>query len=215
MILFIALFGCSNAPEFETGEIKTLKLLKNAFSKQNNNKVFLDARNLLSRKTIDEFDIPILFVELETGQNGTLTLYPGQGIYQTWLGADGATITLDRGILVASRGMGDDIMDASNSMPDWKDITERSQYVRMVGYLTGNNKIQHSTFDCNINKIGKNKKVDIWGSYFYVQEYQEKCAGKNLLFKNFYYVDDQKVVRRSLQYHSETLGYVLTERLDR
>ena len=61
-------------------------------------KIFFDARNLLNRKQIDAADIPVLFVELETGQNGTLTLYPGQGFGQTWLGADGATITLEGGV---------------------------------------------------------------------------------------------------------------------
>ena len=30
--------------------------------------------------------------------------YPGQGVGQTWLGADGATITLEQGILTASEG---------------------------------------------------------------------------------------------------------------
>ena len=37
-----------------------------------------------------------------------LTPIPGQGVGQTWLGADGATITLDKGVLKASRGMGND-----------------------------------------------------------------------------------------------------------
>ena len=37
------------------------------------------------------------------GQNGTLTPYPGKGIGQTWLGADGATITMEQGVLKASK----------------------------------------------------------------------------------------------------------------
>ena len=81
--------------------------------------MFVDARNLLSREQIDAAKIPVLFVELESGQNGTLTPYPGHGLGQTWLGADGATITLERGILKASRGMGDDLMGSSSSMPSW------------------------------------------------------------------------------------------------
>ena len=36
--------------------------------------------------------------------------------------ADGATITLERGIIKASRGMGDDIMRSSSSIPRWSKI---------------------------------------------------------------------------------------------
>ena len=72
-------------------EIKTFNFIKDAIKQQNHKKVFLDSRKILNRKQIDEAKIPILFVELNTGQNGTLTQYPGQGIGQTWLGADSAT----------------------------------------------------------------------------------------------------------------------------
>ena len=101
----LILASCSNAPETETGEIRTLQLLKKAFDDSSKPKRFIDARNLIDRKQIDAANIPVLFVELASGQNGTLTPYPGQGVGQTWLGADGATITLERGILKASRGM--------------------------------------------------------------------------------------------------------------
>ena len=87
---------------------------------------FIDARYLLSREQVDAAKTPVLFVELASGQNGTLTPYPGQGFGQTWLGADGATITLERGILKASRGMGDDLMGSSVSIPPWSKIYKKT-----------------------------------------------------------------------------------------
>ena len=99
----LILASCSNAPETETGEIRTLQLLKKAFDSSNKPKRFVDARKLIDREKIDAANIPVLFVELASGQNGTLTPYPGQGVGQTWLGADGATITLAKGLLKASR----------------------------------------------------------------------------------------------------------------
>ena len=35
----------------------------------------------------------------------------------TWIGVDGATITFEKGILIASRGMGDDVMNGHTEMP--------------------------------------------------------------------------------------------------
>ena len=99
LTFFFVLASCSNTPELETGEIKTLQLLKNATKQANSPKIFVDARDLLSRRQIDLAAIPILFVELQSGQNGTLTPYPGNGVGQTWLGADGATVTLERAFL--------------------------------------------------------------------------------------------------------------------
>ena len=41
-------------------------------------------------------------------------MYPGQGVGETWLGADGATINLDKGILKATGGMKGDLMGADS-----------------------------------------------------------------------------------------------------
>ena len=213
---FLVLASCSNAPETETGEIRTLQLLNKAFDQSNNPKGFIDARNLIGREQIDAANIPLLFVELATGQNGTLTPYPGQGVGQTWLGVDGATITLERGILKASRGMGDDLMGSSSPMPSWSKINyETGSYSYELKHLNGNNKISKHIFSCDIEKIGSGELIEIWDISFKVARFEESCFNSSLTFKNTYYVDNQEIVRRSLQHHSETLGPITIERLDR
>ena len=217
-VLSFALNSCANVPELETGEIKTWQLLSTAINQTNKQEVFIDSRNLLSRNQIDEAMIPILFVELKSGQNGTLTLYPGDGIGQTWLGADGATITLDKGILKASRGMGDDLMGATSSTPQWSKINNSSSvYNRTLYYLAGNNKILSVGMKCRIKKLNKQNIIEIWNVNFPVTEYQETCSSnkKNKSIKNTYFLDGSGIVRKSIQYHSETTGYVEIQRLDR
>ena len=166
LIFIFSISACSNTPDLETGEIKSLQLLKDALFKKNNQKTFMDARMLLSRKQIDAANIPVLFVELETGQNGTLTPYPGQGIGQTWLGADGATLTLDKGVLMASRGMGNDIMGSSSSMPNWTNINDSITYGKKISYLSGNNMTYTQNFECKIEKISEKKKRGNLGLIF-------------------------------------------------
>ena len=51
--LILALVSCSNVPETETGEIRTLRLIKNAFDSFNETKQFVDARDLINREKID------------------------------------------------------------------------------------------------------------------------------------------------------------------
>ena len=212
----LLLASCSNTSELETGEIETLQLLIKTFNQSNNSKVFIDSKKLLNREQIDTFAIPILFVELESGQNGTLTLYPGQGIGQTWLGADGATITLQRGVVKASRGMGNDLMGSSSSMPQWSKIKNKQQiYSRKLIYITGNNNIYNRIFKCDIQKANRGSIVEIWDVKFPVMEFKEFCASGNFKIENTYYLDSQNIVRKSKQFHSDTIGYIVTERLDR
>ena len=215
-VLISILASCSNAPELETGEIKILEIFDRALKQSNQSKQFIDARFLLNRKQIDEAKVPVLFIELPSGQNGTLTPYPGQGIGQTWLSADGATITLDRGIVKASRGMGDDIMGSSSNMPKWSKIDHNFEtYKREVSYLNGNNKIYNRIYKCNVQKSNKKELIKIWEVEFLVTKFAEICDYNGLEIQNFYYLDNREIVRKSSQYHSDTLGYISTQRLDR
>lgn len=208
--------SCSNSGEFETGEIKTLQLLKLAFEQPNRSKIFVDSRDLLNRKQIDKANIPILFVELETGQNGTLTPYPDKGVGQTWLGADGATITLERGIIKASRGLGDDLMGSSILMPSWDKIGNTgANYTREIKYLSGNNKIIKHSLECNIKKYSGWMVLDIWDLEFRVRKFEELCHSNAFEVTNTFYVDNRGIVRKSKQFHGSTLGQVTIERLDR
>ena len=216
LTFILILASCSNAPEMETGEIRTLQLLKKAFESSNKPKRFLDSKTLLNRKRIDEINSPLLFVELPSGQNGTLVPYPGKGVGQTWLAADGATITTDNGILKASRGMGDDLMGSSSSMPFWLNMEDETQsYSRVLIHITGNNKISRRVFKCNIKKIINREVIKIWEVTFKVDRFEENCRSKSHSFRNIYYIDTQGIVRKSFQYHSDTIGYILMERLDR
>ena len=214
--LITLLVSCSNTPELETGEIKTLALLQQAFNQSNKPNRFIDSRSLLTRNQIDEAKVPVLFVELPSGQNGTLTPYPGKGIGQTWLGADGATLTLDRGILKASRGMGDDLMGSTSSMPPWSKINKKTgTYSRELAHITGNNKIYKRVFSCNVEKANSEELIKIWGVDFKVAKFVESCFDSGFTFKNVYHVDTRGIIRKSLQYHSNTLGSIIIERLDR
>ena len=216
LVLISILSCCSNTPELETGEIKTLAVLDQALQKLSQPKQFIDARTILNRKQIDAANIPVLFVELASGQNGTLTPYPGQGVGQTWLGADGATITLEKGILKASRGMGDDLMGSSSSMPPWSKVNKKTEnYSRKLTHITGNNESYKRVFICDIEKTSSGEFIKIWDINFKVDKFEESCSDGSFTFKNTYHVDTKRTVRRSSQYHSETLGFILIERLDR
>ena len=88
-------------------------------------------------------------------------------------------------------------------------------YIRELAHIKGNNKLSKRVFNCDIKKTNSEELIKIWDIDFNVAKFEEKCFNNSLTFKNVYYVDFQGIVRKSLQYHGETLGYVTIERLDR
>ena len=112
--------------------------------------------------------------------------------------------------------MGDDLMASSSFMPPWSKISKTKEtYNREFAHITGNNKISKRVFSCDIAKTKSEELIEIWDIIFKVAQFEEQCFNGNLTFKNTYQVDDQGIVRKSSQYHSNTLGSILIERLDR
>ena len=101
-------------------------------------------------------------------------------------------------------------------MPTWTKIRDKKlTYSRELGHITGNNKILKTYFNCDIQKTRKEEMIKIWDVKFKVKTYEENCRGDSVKFKNVYHVDTQGIVRRSFQHHSDTVGSILIERLDR
>ena len=215
LIAFIILNACSNSNEVETGEIKAIKMFKEAIITRSKSTIILDTRKIITRKKVDDADIPVLFVGLENGQNGTLTLFPGKGVGSTWLGADGSTITLERGVIKATRGMKNDVMGSQSFMPFWPNIKDNSDYTRQISYLNGDNQMHNKAFLCKTKKHKKPLSIKIFDVRFITTEFTETCKNNSEKLRNSYFVDDKNIVRRSVQYHGPVLGYLTIERLDR
>lgn len=215
LLVICTVVSCSNSPEKETGEINTINLLRDALFKTSPNQTYFDTRAIVTRKFIDNAKIPILFIELPTGQNGTLTQYPGNGDGETWLGADGATVTFKNGMLKASRGMGYDVMGSRSDYPTWNELEVDKTYKRKFSFLDGNNKLKVQIFECKIYLLQDKIKIDIFGVNFMTRHFVEKCKVNNFEYINDYYVDSKQIVRRSRQYHSSRIGHIFTERLER
>ena len=88
-------------------------------------------------------------------------------------------------------------------------------YSRELVYITGNNQIFKRSLKCNIQKPSKKEIIKIWDINFKVAAFEENCRKSGFEIKNIFYVDSQNIVRRSSQYHSDTIGFIHIERLDR
>ena len=211
----MALSACGNSPELETGETKVIKIIKDKMDAPSGATAYIDARKLVSREILDGVGVPILFVEIDRGQNGTLLQYPGEGIGQTWLAVDGSTVTLENGLLKATRGMGDDLMGSEISVTiDWSDLVEVS-YERRMAHLRLDNKTLIKEYSCTFTDMNSMETISLFDADFSVNHVQETCQGSAGSFVNDYYIDTEGLVRNSRQYQGDKIGYMTIARLDR
>ena len=217
ILLILFLSSCSNSVDMATGEIKILRSLERLLNQADQKRAIIDARNLLSRDKINQLKIPILFVELPTGQNGTLVMYPDQGVSgTTWIGADGATISLQDGLLLATRGLGHDLMGGEISIRiKWSEIDKDIYFKRQLSYLDEGNVLNVDSYTCNMVKIKTDVVVKNFDFDFVTSHFEERCANSFYSFRNDYYVDKKDIVRRANFFHSRVIGNIYVERLDR
>jgi hypothetical protein len=212
--LCMVLIGCTNSSEFLHGEREVFSVFEGALKRNNTTREFVDVRATVTREKIDAAGVPLLFIELESGQNGTSIRYPGMNVGEVWLGLDGATISLKNGVLIATRGMGDDLMSTSGNLPNLNQINGSLSYEKRQTWLSEDNQVSTLTLACVITLGSQPADIEIFNKIFQVLRAEENCHSEGLSVKNLYFLDASGIVRRSKQYHSKALGHILIERLD-
>ena len=171
----------------------------------------IDVRKLVTRELVEEAGDPILFVELEDGRNATLSLFPGENELPVWLGVDGSTVTAKNGVLISTRGMGDDLMHSEYEKTFWGLSNPGKQYAKKYTYIFEDNQLVSEYFDCSFGLEKKSSIINIFDRNFSVSMRVETCTGQNTDFKNSYWIETDGTVRRSTQFHSNKVGQILLE----
>lgn len=125
------------------------------------------------------------------GQNGTVS---------TWQTLDRITLSFDDGILVASRGLGDDLMGA-DAAPTRAALAGQAEgvYRRKLRYLTGDNHSTWLTAGCVMRALGGENGL---------RRFEESCRARDHAFTNVFELDSAGRVAKSRQWLSPALGYV-------
>ena len=217
LVLFLGLTtltSCSNSPDLTKGEIEIIPLIRDAVQAQTAPENFVDARKLVTRAKIDASGMEVLFVELESGKNGTSIKYPGANIGEVWLGVDGTTLTFKNGHLIATRGLGEDMMSSEGTFPSFHLISGSTEYVKTQSWLSEDNQITSTNYSCTASVENAREKITIFDKTFLVQRAIETCIDGDSKTGNEYFFERNGIVRRSRQFHSPALGYIFVERLD-
>ncbi len=124
----------------------------------------------------------------------------------TWANSASIGVTFQNGLLIATRGLGFDVMGA-DVKGAYRSLSGGGNHMRKVDFLDGLDQIQQLDFQCQTAVIGRDVIV-IYERSYDTTILEETCSSTDLEFKNTYWRDRNDVIWQSRQWISPEIGYL-------
>lgn len=175
-----------------------------------------DPRAVLTRAQLDIVDQPTLLAELPMLEVAATLALSGQNAkVSTWASGDQASLSFQNGVLVATRGLGPDLMSADIAGTMSMLATGRLEYYpRYVSYLDGEYQTQYRVFQCKRTASTRDRTV-IFDRSHNTTRIEETCTTPGRTVTNIYWTGPDGFVWKARQWVSADAGYLWTERLVR
>ncbi len=208
------LSACGNDPQ--AGEtrgaanaVKALGALLVSFGRQSAG-ASIDPAAL--RTAIEQTGKPVISVAAaQLGYADFLAPFGVNGAVETWGTSSLQSVSFRNGIVVATRGLGPDLMTAT--VPEIAQVRSGSGFFHRVYYrLDGNDQPVQDEFDCTFAANGA-EGIEILGKAYSARRITESCANQNTRFDNVYWFDGSGKLRQSYQFVSIGAGILQLQRI--
>lgn len=132
------------------------------------------------------------------------------GNQETWISSIGMTITLENGIVVATRGFGEDIYAADTRGLSAALGRGVGTYSRNIEHLDSSDEVIRMEFSCELEPVGQDQ-VTILDRSFGATKLQETCRSEDAAFANYYWVNGSRDVVQSQQWLGKSVGHATTQ----
>jgi len=135
------------------------------------------------------------------------------GDVTVWQTLDGITLAFRDGVLVGTRGLGDDLMsaDVSGDVAMLRGFTGEGYHPHIRSYLDGEDQTVFRSYQCRRTAQGRETTSDGPATH----RIEMRCASPQDSFTNVYWLDGAGAVTKSRQWVGPTTGYMETERVAR
>lgn len=134
------------------------------------------------------------------------------GAEETYALRSGPTAAFDDGILVATRGFGDDLYAMSSQGVLAALRAGGGPVTRVMEALDPQDQVVAQRFDCTVTAAGT-EVVDLGLRQEALRRLDENCRGEAVIFDNIFWLDGAGTVVASRQYVSPTVAYLRANRL--
>lgn len=150
----------------------------------------------------------------QTGVEATLGLISQRDDVAVWQTLDGITVTFRQGVLIATRGLGDDLMssDVDNTLIMLKGGPSQEYYPQIRSYLDGEDQTQFRAYQCRQSDLSM-QQSSMGSLSRNLKRVTEHCVSTDGEVTNTYWLDPAGTVVRSRQWVRPDVGYIETERV--
>lgn len=166
----------------------------------------------LTRAGLASIKTPVDLVTIENvNATGVIAKIGSNNGVETWSSVDHRTLSMRNGVVVATRGLGADLMSAS--VPGVSTLASAGQgYGRVHVLLNGEDKPIKNRYSCSVADMGTETLTIVERSYT-TRHMREECTGPQGSFANDFWFQSGGKLRKSRQWISQDVGYVLIQHL--
>lgn len=225
MRLFFSLFlalsllvGCSSKPEDASPTniretlIAAIKARREAKKSEGQPKA---PPTVLTRASVAHITKPLLYIDVQKlGFKNLFALVAENGPYRTYLNNAKLSVTLNNGLVTATRGFGIDLLSQGISIPTEELFTLTNApkfYTRTQQQLVKVKQAIEISYACTLER-DEIETITIVEQDYELVKFIEICRNPERAFKNTYWVEDEtKQIWKSTQSIGQQAGFFVTE----
>ncbi|MEP4037965.1 YjbF family lipoprotein [Pseudophaeobacter sp.] len=140
---------------------------------------------------------------------GVVALESERDGIETWVSVDGATLIMQQGMVVGTRGFGGGLMASDITQSLGAVLSGQGGYtLRFHSFLNGNDETVTRSYKCEVKSLGPNPAT-ILGELVPAHQVTETCRSLDQVFVNSYWVADAgRDIIQSRQWLGDFLGSV-------
>ncbi len=167
-------------------------------------------KNVYDKAWLSKFSQPIILLSsLDGKKTATLVALGNYKNRLTWVSADGISVSFLNGILIATRGYSQDLLESQQNGLDTLFTDNTKKRLKKYRYLNSENQYEELIFTCSVVE-----KRDTPSSFLSITlettKFTEICKAAKTSHTNEYYVlPNTSIVLKSKQWISATNGSIL------
>lgn len=212
-VLCTALSACSNS-DFKSAGVGEV-LLRSTLNKISGTDPAVAAPPQITREQFLNVPGAVLLVILETNQTRAAVVQAAQnGTVLTYMSADGISLSLRDGILIGTRGLGPDLMEADvfGTLAALRRGGAQG-YEKRLSYLDDEDRLQPLSLNCTMVFKGIERTM-VWDKAYRARRFEEQCAGGTVEITNSYWMSQGTVIK-SRQWVGENVSPLILEHLQK
>lgn len=215
----MVLLGCAGGTESPPIQVEVIKAGQKALEQRRSERAPVIVVPQVTRAELDALDTPYLEVTIErrdvvgfvSAQANLTDDLPGK--ITVWRTTDNISLTTRNGILIATRGLGGDILSSSVQVTGSRPgPTHDGEHIQMVRGL--DDREVTFAFGCEVVDLGP-ETIEIIDRRYPTRHIQQQCEGRKGSIVNDYWIDSTRgKVRKSRQWAGPNTGYLSIRRLN-